>query len=215
MLERKAYLDLLHWKQSHAKSCLMVNGARQVGKTYIIRNTLEQENCEYIEFNLIKTPEIIELLSKSENIDDMIEAVKWALDCNEKVTKIETMMGEAQYADEVSQENLKVLLDAAKKEQTYSRDNLKKLYESEITRTDNYLRDVNLAITEVGNKGEALELTRTRVSSQMETIEELKSNNENEDLSSIMLNYSAAYVAYQAALTAASKIGEQSLLNYI
>lgn len=149
------------------------------------------------------------------DIDDMIEAVKWALDCNEKVTKIETMMGEAQYADEVSQENLKVLLDAAKKEQTYSRDNLKKLYESEITRTDNYLRDVNLAITEVGNKGEALELTRTRVSSQMETIEELKSNNENEDLSSIMLNYSAAYVAYQAALTAASKIGEQSLLNYI
>ncbi|MCQ2529619.1 MAG: flagellar hook-associated protein 3 [Saccharofermentans sp.] len=149
------------------------------------------------------------------DIDDMIEAVKWALDCNDKVTKIETMMGEAQYADEASQENLKVLLDAAKKEQTYSRDNLKKLYESEITKTDGYLKDVNLAITEVGNKGEALELTRTRVSSQMETIEELKSNNENEDLSSIMLNYSAAYVAYQAALTAASKIGEQSLLNYI
>lgn len=149
------------------------------------------------------------------DIDDMIEAVKWALDCNDKVTKIETMMGEAQYADEVSQTNLQILLDAAKKEQTYSRDNLKKYFEAEITKTDKYLKDVNLSITEVGNKGEALELTRTRVSSQMETIEELKSNNENEDLSSIMLNYSAAYVAYQAALTAASKIGEQSLLNYI
>lgn len=154
-------------------------------------------------------------LSVGRDIDEMIDAVTWALECGDKVSKIESMMGEAQYADDVSQNNLKILLDAAKKEETYARDHLKKLYEEEIGKTDKYLSDANLAITEVGNKGESLELTKTRVSSQMETIEELKSNNENEDLSSIMLDYSAAYVAYQAALTAASKIGEQSLLNYI
>ena len=149
------------------------------------------------------------------DIDEMIDAVTWALGCGDKISKIESMMGEAQYADEISQKNLGMLLDKAKKEETYARDHLKKLYEEELTKTNNYLTEVNLAITEVGNKGESLALTKTRVSSQMETIEELKSNNENEDLSSIMLNYSAAYVAYQAALTAASKIGEQSLLNYI
>lgn len=154
-------------------------------------------------------------LSVGRDIDEMIDAVTWALECGDKVSKIESMMGEAQYADDVSQNNLKILLDAAKKEETYARDHLKKFYEEEIGKTDKYLSDANLAITEVGNKGESLELTKTRVSSQMETIEELKSNNENEDLSSIMLDYSAAYVAYQAALTAASKIGEQSLLNYI
>lgn len=174
---------------------------------YIIANnqtiTVNTEACEV--FNL----------SVGRDIDEMIDAVTWALECGDKVSKIESMMGEAQYADDVSQNNLKILLDAAKKEETYARDHLKKLYEEEIGKTDKYLSDANLAITEVGNKGESLELTKTRVSSQMETIEELKSNNENEDLSSIMLDYSAAYVAYQAALTAASKIGEQSLLNYI
>ena len=145
----------------------------------------------------------------------MIDAVKWALECTDKVSKIESMMGEAQYASEESQANLQTLLDAAEKEETYARDNLQKLFESEITKSNDYLSQINLAITNVGNKGDSLDLTKTRVSSQYETIEELKSANEDVDLSSAMIDYSAAYVSYQAALTAASKVGQQTLLNYI
>lgn len=50
----------------------MIDGARQVGKTYIIRKVLENENCEYIEFNLLKTPSLVNLLAKSETVDDLI-----------------------------------------------------------------------------------------------------------------------------------------------
>lgn len=50
----------------------MIDGARQVGKTYIIRKVLENENCEYIEFNLLKTPSLVDLLAKSETVDDLI-----------------------------------------------------------------------------------------------------------------------------------------------
>ena len=49
-----------------------MDGARQVGKTYIIRTVLETEGCEYIEFNLIQTPEIASLLATSNTVDDMI-----------------------------------------------------------------------------------------------------------------------------------------------
>ncbi len=37
MLKRTIYKDLLNWKQTHSHKCLMVKGARQVGKTFIIR----------------------------------------------------------------------------------------------------------------------------------------------------------------------------------
>lgn len=174
---------------------------------YIVANnqtmTVNTEACEVFDNNIKR------------DMDDMIDAVKWALECGEKVSKIESMMGEAQYASEDSQENLKVLLSAAKKQETYARDNLQKLFEAEISKSSDYLVQINLATTNVGNKGESLALTKTRVCSQFETIEELKSTNEDVDLSSAMLDYSAAYVSYQAALTAASKIGQQSLLNYI
>ena len=36
MLERKIYNDLMQWKARKDKLCLLVKGARQVGKTFII-----------------------------------------------------------------------------------------------------------------------------------------------------------------------------------
>lgn len=47
MLKRKAYDKLKIWKDTHRNNCLMVIGARQVGKTYIIRK-FAQENYEKI-----------------------------------------------------------------------------------------------------------------------------------------------------------------------
>lgn len=37
MLKRKAYFKLIEWKNTHKNNCLMVKGARQVGKTYLVR----------------------------------------------------------------------------------------------------------------------------------------------------------------------------------
>ena len=48
MLKRKILKDLLYWKNNHRNNCLMVIGARQVGKTYIIKKFAE-ENKKLIE----------------------------------------------------------------------------------------------------------------------------------------------------------------------
>ena len=58
-------------------------------------------------------------------------------------------------------------------------------------------------------------MTEKRMSEQQESVEELKSKNDNLDLSEIILNYTAAYTAYQSSLTAAGRLGQQTLLNYI
>ena len=56
MLKRKTYDDLMQWKSCEDKRCLLVKGARQVGKTFIIE-LFAQENykhCTTIDF--IKNP---------------------------------------------------------------------------------------------------------------------------------------------------------------
>ena len=58
MLKRKAYKKLLEWKNTHKNNCLMVKGARQVGKTYLIREFGKKEYKSFIEINFIKDQEL-------------------------------------------------------------------------------------------------------------------------------------------------------------
>jgi len=77
MLKRKAYDALLNWKNNHEKDCLMVKGARQVGKTYLIREFGKREYESFIEINFIKTPELKVIFSgdlSSETIYKRISA---------------------------------------------------------------------------------------------------------------------------------------------
>ena len=71
MLNRKIESSIIKWIQKDTKA-LLIDGARQVGKTSVIRKVFEELGCEYIEFNLIKSPELINLLASSESVDDMI-----------------------------------------------------------------------------------------------------------------------------------------------
>ena len=71
MLHRKIETSIIHWLKNEKKA-LLIDGARQVGKTYIIRKVLKDEHCDYIEFNLLETPEIIGLLASCETVDDLI-----------------------------------------------------------------------------------------------------------------------------------------------
>ena len=149
------------------------------------------------------------------DVDEMINAVKAAIDANDKVDKIKDMMSQAAYSGVSAQENLQTWLEAAQKEADYANDNLQKLYDSYIGNFDEYLSDVNLSITTVGSKGDRLELTETRMSNQQLTVKTLKSNNEDRELSDIIIDYTAAYTAYQASLQAAGMLNQTTLLNYI
>jgi len=71
MLRRKIEKSIVNWLREENKA-LLIDGARQVGKTYIIRNVLQSEGARYIEFNFLKSPQLCTLLSKSETVDDMI-----------------------------------------------------------------------------------------------------------------------------------------------
>lgn len=153
--------------------------------------------------------------SIARDVDELINVVQKAIDANDKIAKIEEMMAEAQYQDEVSQAKLKGYLEAAKKEADFADDNLQKTYEAYIGNFNKYLEDTNIAITNIGSVKNSLNLTQTRVENQQMTLEELKSDNEDRDISDIIIDYYASYNAYQSSLTAAGKLGQSSLLDYI
>ncbi len=51
MLKRKMYDTLLQWKSEHKNECLLLKGARQVGKTYLIRQFGRTEYESFVEIN--------------------------------------------------------------------------------------------------------------------------------------------------------------------
>ena len=58
MLKRKLYNDLLNWKNTKKNECLLVKGARQVGKSFIIREFGKNNYKSVIEINFYQHPDI-------------------------------------------------------------------------------------------------------------------------------------------------------------
>ena len=150
-----------------------------------------------------------------QDMGDMIDIVDRAISAHNKVDAIKGMMGMDEYQSETDQAKLNEWLKAAQKEADYADDNLQKRYSELLGNVDSYLEDINLSITKMGCRGDQLAITKTRMNNQQQTVEELQSTNDDMDLSDIIIKYTAAYTAYQSSLTAAGKLGQQTLLNYI
>lgn len=71
MLIRKREKQITEWIKGDNKA-LLVYGARQVGKTFLIRECLKKLSSSYIEFNLIKQPEIVTLLENATTVEELI-----------------------------------------------------------------------------------------------------------------------------------------------
>ena len=65
MLKRKAYKSISNWYNQNLKKCLLIDGARQIGKTYIIRKFLEENRRKSLE---PKVKEILDLITKEQFI---------------------------------------------------------------------------------------------------------------------------------------------------
>ncbi len=149
------------------------------------------------------------------DIDELTNAVQAAIAAHDKIAKLKEMQKEAQYSDPLAQEGLKEWLEAAEKEAAYADDYMQKLYSRGVGKFQKYKDNVTLARTDLGSREDRLNLTENRMSDQQSTFEQLKSRNEDMELSDIIIEYTAAYNAYQASLQASAKANGQTLLNYL
>lgn len=71
MIKRSAETALNDWILN-GKDALLLTGARQIGKTYLIRQCLANSGIPYVEFNFIEQPELINLFSDAKNTQDLL-----------------------------------------------------------------------------------------------------------------------------------------------
>lgn len=86
MLKRKIYDVLLEWKRTKSRECLLVKGARQIGKTYIIEKFGQENYKHYIYLNFYKNPEHKEIFEGS-------------LDAQEIYKKMSLYLNDVHFAD--------------------------------------------------------------------------------------------------------------------
>lgn len=89
MLERKLkFTDTRmdsRWKESSFGNW----GARQIGKTFLIRECLEESKKEFVEINFIEQPELIQLFKNTKNVNDFL--MRLSLATNKTIIKNETI----------------------------------------------------------------------------------------------------------------------------
>ena len=146
---------------------------------------------------------------------EMTDLVQAAIDAHTTVTNIQNMIDSGDYTADDQVAYLKDCLEKAKKQVAYADDHLQKVYGTQIANFEKYLSRVNLRITDVGSRGDQLSLTENRMSNQKTTFTELKSTNEDEELSDVTIDYTSAFTAFQASLKAAGKIDNMTLLDYL
>ncbi len=79
MLKRKIYQKLLDWKKTKHNECLLIKGARQVGKSFIIREFGRKNYQSFIELNFYQHPEYISIFDGDLTPDEIYKRISLQL----------------------------------------------------------------------------------------------------------------------------------------
>lgn len=77
MLKRKAIASIKNWVNTKNKKCLVVQGARQTGKTYIIERFAEDNYEELLEINFKQMASAVDIFSGDLTVDNMVMAMRF------------------------------------------------------------------------------------------------------------------------------------------
>jgi predicted AAA+ superfamily ATPase len=75
MLQRKAYNQLLEWKNKPRKMALMVRGARQVGKTFSIAQFAKERYARYVYINFDENPAYRSIFGGDLDVDTLVKQI--------------------------------------------------------------------------------------------------------------------------------------------
>lgn len=79
MLKRKMFDRLVEWKSKKSKECLLVKGARQIGKTFIIDKFGREYYKSYIYINFIETSGLRDIFEGDLSVDEIIKRMSLSI----------------------------------------------------------------------------------------------------------------------------------------
>lgn len=148
-------------------------------------------------------------------VDDLMRAMQDVLKLEGVKTDIQNAMDNLDQNDAKGKETLKHQLEAVEKALTLAKNKEQRLFERGITTFQKHLDKANLSITSCGARSSKLELVKNRTQNQKTTFETLKSENEDIDITEVIIGLTAAELTYNASLMATGKVAQTTLLNYI
>ena len=89
-MKRKFYNTLLNWKNTNIETPLMVIGARQIGKTYIIKEFCQNEFEDFIYINLWERPNFVKIFDEKIDFESKIRKIE--LELNKKINPEKTII---------------------------------------------------------------------------------------------------------------------------
>lgn len=112
-MKRKIYTDLLNWKKFWIDTPLMIIGARQIGKTYIINEFCKNEFENYIYINLLDNPKVVDLFEQSISTEEKFVQLQWLLDVDIDLETTIIFFDEVQLSEKLIS-NLKYFCESEK-----------------------------------------------------------------------------------------------------
>lgn len=112
-MKRKIYNDLVKWKETSIETPLMIIGARQIGKTYVINEFCKNEFKNYVYINLLDNPQIVELFEQQISTEEKFTKMQWILNINIDIESTIIFFDEIQLSEKLIS-NLKYFCESEK-----------------------------------------------------------------------------------------------------
>lgn len=75
MLKRRAYSFLDEWRRTKKNECLLIKSARQIGKTFLVRQFGKENYESFIELNFEKEPELKSAFDGNLDVPNIIKEI--------------------------------------------------------------------------------------------------------------------------------------------
>lgn len=147
-------------------------------------------------------------------IDDIINAVNNVTETEEKINEVKKMLEDTNLTPE-QRKALEGIQEQLDSEFTLRTDIMQATFAGGLTDTVAMQDKVNVALSDLGGRYNRLLLTQSRLEDQKVDFEDLLSSNEDVDLVDTIIKYSSAETIYNSSLSAASKLVQTSLLDFL
>ena len=147
-------------------------------------------------------------------IDDIINAVSDVQETEEKIAEVDKMLEDTNLTDE-QRKALEGIKEQLTSEFTLRTDIMQAAFSGGLSDTMEMQDKVNVAMSDLGGRYNRLLLTQSRLGDQQVDFEDLLSSNEDVDLVDTIIKYTSAETIYNSSLSAASKLVQSSLLDFL
>jgi flagellar hook-associated protein 3 FlgL len=148
------------------------------------------------------------------DIDDILKCVDDVIQVENKITEVKRRL-EDKNLSKADVDRYEKMLEQFETELDLKKEIMQTAFSKGITSSNKEQDRVNVAIADLGSRQVRLQLTENRLSSQKVEFKELMSKNEDADIVDTIINFNAAQLIYNSSLSAASKVVQNSLLDFL